>query len=62
MQREALKRLLDPYEAIAAIERFTDNCSLDAYLDNELIQSAVERKFEIKERPSSGLLKPILMC
>jgi len=47
MQREALKRLLDAYEAIAAIERFTDNCSLDAYLDNELIQSAVERKFEI---------------
>ncbi|MCS5693649.1 DUF86 domain-containing protein [Cyanobium sp. FGCU-6] len=47
MQREALKRLLDAYEAIAAIERFTDNCPLDVYLDNELIQSAVERKFEI---------------
>lgn len=47
MQREALKCLLDAYEAIAATERFTDNCPLDVYLDNELIQSAVERKFEI---------------
>lgn len=47
MQREALKRLLDAYEAIAAIERFTDNCTLDSYLENELIQSAVERKIEI---------------
>ena len=47
MRREALKRLLDAFEAIEAIERFIENCSLDHYLDNELIQSAVERKFEI---------------
>ncbi|KAF0652280.1 hypothetical protein L107_15372 [Cyanobium sp. Copco_Reservoir_LC18] len=47
MRREALKRLLDPFEAIEAIERFIENCSLEHYLDNELIQSAVERKFEI---------------
>jgi uncharacterized protein with HEPN domain len=47
MRREALKRLLDALEAIEAIERFIENCTLDHYLDNELIQSAVERKFEI---------------
>lgn len=34
-------------EAIEAIERFIENCTLDHYLDDELIQSAVERKFEI---------------
>jgi uncharacterized protein with HEPN domain len=47
MRREALKRLLDAFEAIEAIERFIENCSLDHYLENELVQSAVERKFEI---------------
>lgn len=45
MRREALKRLLDAFEAIEAIERFIENCTLDRYLDDELIQSAVERKF-----------------
>jgi uncharacterized protein with HEPN domain len=47
MRREALKRLHDALEAIEAIERFIENCTLDRYLDTELIQSAVERKFEI---------------
>ena len=47
MRREALKRLHDALEAIEAIQRFIENCTLDHYLDNELIQSAVERKFEI---------------
>ena len=47
MRMEALKRLLDAFEAIEAIERFIENCTLDHYLDDELIQSAVERKFEI---------------
>jgi uncharacterized protein with HEPN domain len=47
MRREALKHLLDGFEAIEAIERFIENCTLDHYLHNELIQSAVERKFEI---------------
>jgi len=47
MRREALKRLHDALEAIEAIQRFIDNCTLDYYLDNELTQSAVERKFEI---------------
>lgn len=47
MRREALKRLHDAVEAIEAIERFIDDCTLDHYLADELIQSAVERKFEI---------------
>lgn len=47
MRREALKRLLDTFEAIESIERFIEHCTLDQYLDNELIQSTVERKFEI---------------
>ena len=47
MRREALKRLHDALEAIEAIQRFIENCTLDRYLDDELIQSAVERKFEI---------------
>jgi hypothetical protein len=55
MRREALKRLLDAFEAIEAIERFIENCSLDHYLDNELIQSAVERKFD---KQATVLLAP----
>lgn len=47
MRMEVLKRLLDACEAIMAIERFIENFTLDYYLDDELIQSAVERKFEI---------------
>jgi uncharacterized protein with HEPN domain len=47
MRREALKRLFDAFEAIEAIELFIENGTLDRYLDDELIQSAVERKFEI---------------
>jgi uncharacterized protein with HEPN domain len=47
MRTEALKRLFDAFTAIESIERFIENSTLDQYLDNELIQSAVERKFEI---------------
>ena len=47
MRTEALKRLFDAFTAIESIERFIANSTLDQYLDNELIQSAVERKFEI---------------
>ncbi|MFY8149437.1 MAG: DUF86 domain-containing protein [Prochlorococcaceae cyanobacterium] len=47
MRREALKRLHDALKAIEAIQRFIENCTLNHYLEPELIQSAVERKFEI---------------
>ena len=47
MRTKALKRLFDAFTAIESIEHFIANCTLDHYLENELIQSAVERKFEI---------------
>ena len=47
MKIEAMKRLLDASQALDAIERFTTDINLDSYLENELLQAAVERKFEI---------------
>lgn len=47
MALEARKRLVDALEAIRALERFTDDVDLNSYLTNEVLQSAVERKFEI---------------
>ena len=47
MELESRKRLMDALEAIRALERFTADVDLDSYLMNEVLQSAVERKFEI---------------
>ena len=47
MKPQALKRLIDALQAIEAIERFTAGLDLDSYLNNELLQAAVERKLEI---------------
>ena len=47
MKPEALKRLLDALLAAEAIQRFTSGVDLDDYLNNEILQAAVERKFEI---------------
>jgi len=47
MNHQAIKRLADAAQAIDAIERFTADIDLDSYLENELLQAAVERKFEI---------------
>jgi len=47
LKREALKRLLDALQAIQAIESFTAHHSLVDFLDNELLQAGVERKFEV---------------
>jgi hypothetical protein len=49
MRIEVLKRLLEALQSIEAIERFIENYTLDHYLDDELMQSEVERKFEIIE-------------
>jgi hypothetical protein len=46
MRREALKRLFDAFEVIEAIERFIENCTLDRYLDDELIR-VCSRSFPI---------------
>lgn len=47
MQAELLKRLEDALDAITAIEEFLANQSQDDFLGSDLLQSAVERKFEI---------------
>ncbi len=47
MNIEAHKRLADALEAASAIERFTDGHTQDDFESNELLHSAVERKFEI---------------
>ena len=47
MKRQAIKRLLDAAQAIDAIERFTRGKTLETYLNSELLQAAVERKFDI---------------
>ena len=47
MRADALKRLVDAMEALQAIERFSGHVELDHYLNNEILQAAVERKFEI---------------
>lgn len=47
MERELKKLFHDMQEAGFAILRFIDGKSLDDYKDSDLLQSAVERKFEI---------------
>lgn len=47
MQPEALKYLYDIREAALKIERFTTGKDEQDYLNDELLQSATERQFEI---------------
>ena len=47
MQREALKYLYDILAAAEKVQRFVAGSSEDDYLSDELLQSAVERQFEI---------------
>ena len=47
MDSKVLKCLLDALQAIEAIQRFTSGVVLDDYLSNEILQAAIERKFEI---------------
>jgi len=47
MQREALKYLYDILTAAERIQRFVAGRSEDDYLSDEMLQSAVERQFEI---------------
>lgn len=50
------KHLYDIVEAGNAISAFTSEMVEDEFLANELVQSAVERKFEIKRVASSLML------
>lgn len=47
MPHDARKYLYDIYAAAERIRRFTKDASFDNYLADELLQSAVERQFEI---------------
>lgn len=47
MQVELLTRVQDALDAIAAIENFLTNQSQDDFLESDMLQAAVERKFEI---------------
>jgi len=47
MQREALKYVFDIKAAAAKIQRFIADKSEAEYLASELLQSAVERQFEV---------------
>lgn len=56
MQREAKAYLWDIARAAASIHTFTDGKDLKAYLGDELLRSAVERKFGIIGEALSRLL------
>lgn len=47
MTPQLCKRLQDALDAITAIQGFLTNQSLDQFLENSMMQAAVERKFEI---------------
>jgi uncharacterized protein with HEPN domain len=47
MQHDARKYLFDALSACDAIAEFTQRKSLDDYLDELILRSAVERQFEI---------------
>ncbi len=47
MRPEARKLLTDALRAAEAIQRFTAGLDFDGYRENELVRSAVERRFEI---------------
>ena len=47
MQIQLCKRLQDALDAIVAIEGFLANQSMEDFLSSDILQAAVERKFEI---------------
>jgi uncharacterized protein with HEPN domain len=47
MQVQLYKRLQDALEAITAIESFLASQSVEDFLSSDILQAAVERKFEI---------------
>ena len=59
MQRDAKAFLWDIANAASSIQSFTAGKDLDAYLQDELLRSAVERKFGIiGEEPSLNCFAP----
>ncbi len=57
MPPEIAKLLFDMKTAAERIERFTANRSLNDYLNDEMLRSAVERQFEIIGEAMTRLVK-----
>ncbi len=57
MRRDARAYLWDIDRAASAIEQFIDGLDIPAYPQNELVHTAVERKFEIIGESLSQLAK-----
>jgi len=57
MPPETAKLLYDMKSAAERIARFTANRSIDDYLNDEMIRSAVERQFEIIGEAMTRLIK-----
>jgi hypothetical protein len=57
MQREAKAYLWDIADAAESIRSFTDGKDLNAYLNDEMLRAAVERKFGIVGEALAQLLR-----
>lgn len=57
MQRDPRAFLWDVREAALAIQTFTTGLDMTAYENNELVQAAVERKFEVIGEAQNQLSK-----
>jgi uncharacterized protein with HEPN domain len=57
MPHDPRKLLEDIRQAVARVQAFTAQVTADDYLKSELIQSAVERQFEIAAEALSRVLK-----
>jgi uncharacterized protein with HEPN domain len=57
MPHDPRKLLDDIRQAVVRLQAFTQGVSADDYLGNELLQSAVERQFEIAAEALNRLLK-----
>jgi uncharacterized protein with HEPN domain len=57
MQRDARAYLWDIADAAASIQAFTAGKDLSAYLEDEMLRAAVERKFGIVGEALSQLLQ-----
>jgi uncharacterized protein with HEPN domain len=57
MPRDPRKLLEDIRQAVSRVEQFTASTTAEDYLASELLQSAVERQFEIAAEALNRLLK-----